>query len=95
MCDGRKKWKENEVKGSKRKEGRIRVDMRKEFFTVGVVKPWHRLPKEVVDAPSLQTSKVRLDGALSNLVQLRMSLLTGREGGLDGLQRSLPARTVL
>jgi len=26
---------------------------------------WHRLLKDVVDAPSLETAKVRLDGALS------------------------------
>jgi len=32
-----------------------------------VVKPWQRLPGEVVDAPFLQTLKARLDGALSNL----------------------------
>jgi len=31
-----------------------------------VVKHWHRLPREVVDAPSLGTFKLRLDGALSN-----------------------------
>jgi len=41
-----------------------------------VVKHWHRLPREVVDAPSLETFKVRLDRALSNLVWLKMSLLT-------------------
>jgi len=41
-----------------------------------VVKHWHRLPREVVDAPSLETFKVRLDGALSNLIQVKMSLLT-------------------
>jgi len=29
------------------------------------VKPWHRLPREVVNAPSLKTLKARLDGALS------------------------------
>jgi len=46
-----------------------------------VVKYWHRLPREVVDAPYLETFKVRLDGALSNLIELKMSLLT--EGGLD------------
>ena len=33
-----------------------------------VVKHWHRLPREVVDAPSLETFKVRLDGSLSNLI---------------------------
>jgi len=41
-----------------------------------VVKHWHRLSREVVDAPSLETFKARLDGALSNLVELKMSLLT-------------------
>jgi len=33
-----------------------------------VVKGWNWLPGEVVDAPSLEKFKVRLDGALSNLV---------------------------
>jgi len=48
---------------------------------VRVVKPWNRLPREVVDAPSLETFKARLDGALSNLIQLKMFWLTA--GGLD------------
>jgi len=43
-----------------------------------VVKHWHRLPREVVDAPSLETFKARLD--LSSLVFLKMSLLAA--GGL-------------
>jgi len=38
-----------------------------ELFTVRVVRHRHRLPREVVDAPSLETLKVRLDGALSTL----------------------------
>ena len=37
---------------------------------------WHRLPQEVVDAPSLEAFKVRLDGALSNLIELKTSLLS-------------------
>jgi len=40
-----------------------------------VVKPWNRFPREVGDAPSLETFKVRLAGALSNLVWLKMYLL--------------------
>ncbi|KFR11088.1 hypothetical protein N306_02496, partial [Opisthocomus hoazin] len=52
----------------KLKQGRFRLDIRKKFFTMRVVKHWHRLPREVVDAPSLETFKARLDGALSNLI---------------------------
>jgi len=46
-----------------------------------VVKHWHRLPGEVVDAPSLETFKARLDGALSNPIESEMSLLIA--GGFD------------
>ena len=49
-------------------KGRFRLDIRKKFFTVRVVRHWNRLPSEVVDAPSLEAFKARLDGALSNLV---------------------------
>jgi len=54
--------------GFKLKEGRFRLDIRKKFFTMRVVKHCNRLPKEVVDAPSLGTLKVKLDGAPSNLI---------------------------
>ena len=39
-----------------------------------VVRHWNRLPREVVDAPSLEVPKSRLDGALSNLVKWQVSL---------------------
>ncbi|KFW79433.1 hypothetical protein N336_00283, partial [Phalacrocorax carbo] len=52
----------------KLKEGRFRLDTRQKFFTMRVVKHWHRLPREAVDAPSLKAFKVRLDRVLSNLV---------------------------
>jgi len=38
------------------------------FFTVRMVRHWNRLPSEVVDVPSLEAFKARLDGAVSNLV---------------------------
>jgi len=63
------------------KEGRFRLDIRMTFLMLRVVKPWQRLPREVVSAPSLETLMARLDGALSSLIWLKMSLLVA--GGLD------------
>ncbi|GAB0190595.1 hypothetical protein GRJ2_001524800 [Grus japonensis] len=54
--------------GFKLKEGRFRLDKRKQFFPVRVVRHWNRLPSEAVDAPSLEVFNARLDGALGNLV---------------------------
>ena len=54
--------------GFKLKEGKFRLDIRKNFFTMRVVKRWNGLPREVVEAPSLETFKTRLDRALSNLI---------------------------
>jgi len=67
--------------GFKLREGRFRLDIRKKYFTMRVVRHWTRLPREVVDAPFLETFKARLDGALSNLIQLEMSQLIAE--GLD------------
>ncbi|KFP84004.1 hypothetical protein N311_06987, partial [Apaloderma vittatum] len=55
--------------GFELKEGRFKLDIRKKFFIMGVVKHWNRLPREVVvEVPSLETFKIMLDGALSNLI---------------------------
>jgi len=69
------------VNGSKLKEGRFRLDIRKKFSTMRVVRPWHRLPREAVAAPSLAGFKARLDGALSSLAWWKVSLLMA--GGLE------------
>ncbi|KFQ54136.1 hypothetical protein N334_05717, partial [Pelecanus crispus] len=54
--------------GFKLKEGRFRLDIKKKFFTMRVVRHWTRLPREAVDGPPLEAFKARLDGALSSLV---------------------------
>ena len=54
--------------GLKLRQGRFRLDIRRKFFTQRVVRHWNRLPKEAVDAPSLQAFKARLDVALGSLV---------------------------
>jgi len=54
--------------GCKLKEGRFSLDIREKFFTMSVVKHWHRLPREAMAAPSLAVFEARLDGAFSNLV---------------------------
>ena len=60
----------NRMRGNcfKLEEGRFIPYIRKEFFTVKIVRHWNRLPREVVDAPSLEELKARLDEVLSNLV---------------------------
>jgi len=52
-----------------------------------VVRHWYRLPREFVDAPSLEVFKTRLDGALSNLVECRVRI--------RGTLRPFPIQTIL
>jgi len=54
--------------GFKLRQGRFRLDIRRMFFTQRVVRHWNRLPKEVVDAPSEEAFKARLDVSLGSLV---------------------------
>ena len=54
--------------GLKLRQGRFRLDIRRKFFTPRMVTHWNRLPKEVVDALSLEALKARLDVALGRLV---------------------------
>ena len=52
----------------KLRQRRYRLVIRRKFFTQRVVVHWKRLPRVVVNTPSLEVLKARLDVALGSLV---------------------------
>jgi len=53
--------------GHKLKHRKLRLNMRKNFFTLRVMEHWNRLPREIVDSP-LEIFKTCLDKVLCSLL---------------------------
>jgi len=78
--------------GHKLKHRRFRLNMRKNFFPLRVTEPWNRLPREVMQSPSLEIFKPAW--TRSSAACCRRPCF-GARVGLDDPQRSLPTPTIL
>jgi len=58
----------NRTRGNGHKHRKFRLNTRKNFFTLRVTEPWHRMPRDAVESPSLEVFKTHLDKVLCSLL---------------------------
>jgi len=78
--------------GHQLKQRKFQLNTRKNFFPLRVMEPWHRVPREVVESPSLEIFKTCLDKVLCSLLWVTL-LCQGF--GLGDPQGSLPSPNIL
>ena len=78
--------------GHKLKQRKFQLNTRKNFFPLRVMEHWNRLPKEVVESPSLEIFHTCLDAVLCSLLWVT---LLGQGVGLGDPQRPLPTPAML
>jgi len=78
--------------GHRLKQRKFCLNMRKNFFPLRVTEPWTRLPREVVESPSLEIFQTCLAAVLCSLLWVT---LLGQGVGLGDPQRALPTPNVL
>jgi len=62
-------WGQTLFSGAQRQDkGKFHLNMRKNFFPLRVTEPWNRLPRDLVESPSLEIFKMRLDKVLCSLL---------------------------
>lgn len=74
------------------KTKKFHLNVRKNFFTMRVAERWHRLPREVVESPCLETFK-NLPGL--DPVSPAPGDTDWQGVGLDAFQRYLPTLLIL